>query len=53
MEGRRETLGGGLVTNSPKSELRAGTGTRTRLGAGFRAGLRSGGGAGTGAGFGR
>lgn len=34
-----ETGGKGLVTNSPNSELRAGTGARTRLGAGFGAGL--------------
>lgn len=37
--GQGETLGKGLKTNSPKSELRAGTGARARLGAGFRAGL--------------
>lgn len=32
-------VGLGLMTNSPKSELRAGTGARTRLGARFGAGL--------------
>lgn len=37
--GQGETQGEGLTTNSPKPELRAGTGARTRLGAGFGAGL--------------
>ncbi len=39
------------MTNSPKSELRAGTGARTRRGAGFGAGLWAGGRSGVGAGF--
>lgn len=50
--GPREMVGLGLMTNSPKSELGAGTGAGTRLGARFGAGLWAGGGAGVGAGFG-
>lgn len=37
--GRGETVGQGLITNSPKPELRAGTGAGTGLGTGFGAGL--------------